>query len=143
MPKATKSAQHEQLTIENVVLSEEISEQEETSSDQEQDVEQEVTISPPQAFPSIFMPYIEVPKMDWTVNDQLYNRFLKWKLKCGNILECEFVMLAETRKYKKVIALSGDFGIDQYVSWCLPQKNCAWMSFGPNLKSSANCRQMK
>ena len=66
MPKAIKSAQHEQDTIEHV-LPEETSKQEETSSDQEQDVEQKVTHSPPQAFPSMFVPYIEGPKMDWTV----------------------------------------------------------------------------
>ena len=49
MPKATKSAQHEQHTIEHV-LSEETSEQEEASSDQqEEDVEQEVNSIPPQA----------------------------------------------------------------------------------------------
>ena len=58
--------------------------------------------------------------MDWTVNNNLYNRFLKWKLKCKNILEYELAVLVETRKCKKVIAWSGDFGIDQYVSWCLP-----------------------
>ena len=59
MPKATKSAQHEQCIIENIVLPEGTSEQKETSSDQEQeDVEQEVTFSPPQAFPSMFMSYI-------------------------------------------------------------------------------------
>ena len=76
MPKATKSAQCEQHTIEYVLL-EETSEQEETSSDQEQeDVEQEITISPPQAVPSMFMPYIEDPRMDWTVDDNLYDRFL-------------------------------------------------------------------
>ena len=34
-----------------------------------------------------FVPYIEGPKMDWTVNDGLYYRFLKWKLKCENILD--------------------------------------------------------
>ena len=85
MPKTTKSSQHEQQTIGHV-LPEETSDQEETSSDQEQEnVEQEVTVSPPQAFPSMFMPYIEGPKMDWTVNDNLCNRFLKWKLKCENI----------------------------------------------------------
>ena len=55
MPKATKSAKCEQHTIENV-LPEEISEQEETSSDQEQEIEQEVPLTPPQAFPSMFMP---------------------------------------------------------------------------------------
>ena len=42
-----------------------------------------------------------------------------WKLKCENILECELAMLSETRKCKKVIAWPGDFGIGQYVSWCL------------------------
>ena len=33
-----------------------------------------------------FVPYIERPKMDWTVNDGLYHQFLKCKLKCENIL---------------------------------------------------------
>ena len=45
MPKATKSAQHEHLTIE-YVLPKETSEQEETSPDQEQD--NEVVIQSPQ-----------------------------------------------------------------------------------------------
>ena len=47
--------------------------------------------------------------MDWTVNDNLHNRFLKCKLNCENILEFELAMLAEIRKCKKVIAWSGDF----------------------------------
>ena len=67
----------------------------------------------------MFMPYIEGPKMDWTVIDGLYHRFLKWHLKCENILECELAMLPEKRQWKKVIARSGDFGMDQYVSWNL------------------------
>ena len=50
---------------------------------------------------------IEGPKMNWTVNDSLYHRFLKWHLKCENILECELMMLPERRKCKKVIAWSG------------------------------------
>ena len=29
-------------------------------------------------------------------------------------------MLPESKKCKKVIAWNGDFGMDQYVSWCLP-----------------------
>ena len=65
------------------------------------------------------MPYIEGPKMDWTVNDGLYHRFLKWCLKCEDILECELATLPEKRLCKKVIAWSGDFGMDQYVSWNL------------------------
>ena len=59
-----------------------------------------------QLIPNMFMPYIEGPKIDWTVYDGLYNRFLKWHLKCENILECELVKLSERRKCKKVIAWS-------------------------------------
>ena len=33
-----------------------------------------------------YMPYIEGPYMDWTVNDNLYHRFRKWYLKYKNIL---------------------------------------------------------
>ena len=32
----------------------------------------------------MYMPYIEGPCMDWTVNDNLYHIFLKWCLKCKN-----------------------------------------------------------
>ena len=66
------------------------------------------------------MLYIEGSKMDWTVNDSLYHRFLKWKLKCEHILKHELAMLPESKKCKEVIVWSGDFGMDQYVSWCLP-----------------------
>ena len=57
--------------------------------------------------------------MDWTVNDSLDHRFLKWKLNCENILDCELAMLPESKKCKKVITWSGNFGMDQFVSWCL------------------------
>ena len=67
----------------------------------------------------MFMPYIKGPKMDWTVNDSLYHRFLKWKLKCENILDFELAMLPKAKNFKKAIAWSRDFGMDQYVSWCL------------------------
>ena len=71
-------------------------------------------------------------------------------MKCENILECELAMLPEIRQYKKVIARSGDFGMDQYVSWslsneelmldkirekfeefCKPQSNEVWARFDP------------
>ena len=61
--------------------------------------------------------------MDWTVNDSLYHRFLKWKFKCENILDCELTTLSEARKLKTVITWSEDFRIDQYVSWYLPPEN--------------------
>ena len=65
------------------------------------------------------MPYIEGLQMDWTVNDHLYHRFLKWHLKCKNILECKLAALPEHQQCKKVIAWSRDCGMDQYVSWNL------------------------
>ena len=83
---------------------------------------------------NMFMPYIEGPKMDWTVNDSLYHHFLKWKLKCENILECELAALPEPQQCKKVIAKSGDFGMDQYVSWGLTKDELElgiiWSWFG-------------
>ena len=94
------------------------------------------------------MPYIEGPCMDWTVNYNLYCRFLKWQLKCENILECKLVALPECQQCKKVIAWSGDCRMDQYVSWnlssneltldtiwgkyeeyCKPQSNKVWARF--------------
>ena len=89
--------------------------QDETSLHEESELEQEVFTNPsnPQVhqpvYPSMYMPYIEGPKMDWMVNNALYHRFPKWKLKCENILECELVALPECQKCKKVIAWSGDF----------------------------------
>ena len=73
-----------------------------------------------QNVPAMFMPYIEDPKIDRTVNDGLHHSVLKWKLKCENILDCALAMLPESKKCKKVTAWSGDFGMDQYVSWYLP-----------------------
>ena len=92
-----------------------------SSSDQEHDPE--VTLNShrqPQLTLGKFMPYIQGPKMNWTVNDGLYYWFLKWHLKCKNILECELAALPERQQCKKVLAWSGDFGMDQYVSWGLP-----------------------
>ena len=79
------------------------SSQEEFSSlDQEPDPE--VSFQPcrqPQPVPSMFMPQIEGPKIDWTVNDGLYHRFLKWHLKCENLLECKLAALPEHKKARK------------------------------------------
>ena len=62
--------------------------------------------------------------MHWTVNDGLYHRFLRWRLKCDNILECELATLPECQKCKKVVAWGRDFGMDNYVSWHLPKEDC-------------------
>ena len=100
----------------------------ETSTHEESEPEQEVSINHPHpnapqpVYTNMYMPYIEGPKMDWTVNDPLYHRFLKWKLKLENILECKLTALPEYQKCKKVIAWSTDFGMDQYVSWELSKE---------------------
>ena len=100
--------------------------QEDSNLSHESDSEDEVVIQRPQytqpsksqkqVMQPMYMLYIEGPKMDRTVNDSLYHRFLKCKIKCENILDCELAVLSEARKCKKVVAWSGDFGIDQYVS---------------------------
>ena len=57
-------------------------------------------------------------------------------------MECEPAMLVDTRKYKKVIAWSGDFGIDQYVScWLPPEELCLdviWTKFEEFCKPQTN-----
>ena len=90
----------------------------------------------------MFMSYIEGPKMDCTVNDGLYHRFLKWHLKCENILECELEMLPERRKCKQVISWSGDFGMEHYVSWSLSTEELTldtiWEEFEEFCKPQSN-----
>ena len=71
----------------------------------------------------MYMPYIEGPCMDWTVNNNLYHRFLKWHLKCENILECKLAALLECQKCKKVIAWSGS--VDEWYNTMQAQVNLA------------------
>ena len=82
MPRTTINSSH---VIDNNESQEDFSTQEGSSSEQEQDQEDFLQQSQAQLIPNMFMPYIEGPKMDWTVNDSLYHRFLKWSLKCKNI----------------------------------------------------------
>ena len=102
--------------------------QDETSLHEESEPEQVVftNLFNPQVhqpvYPSKYMPYIEGPKMDRMVNDALYHRFLKCKLKCKNILECELAAFPECQKCQKVIAWLGNFRMDQYVSWGLSKE---------------------
>ena len=126
MPRPTKNS----VSVHNTSVNEENSmvSQESSSSGVEMDV-QSLQCFPPstsqlQSFVQpMFMSYIEGSKMDWTVNDSLYHRFLKWKLKCENILDCEIAMLPESKMCKKDIVWSDDFGMDQYVSQYLPAKD--------------------
>ena len=86
MPKTTKSSAQESNQTpppEELVPS---SQDEISTSDHKPDPE--ITFQPPrqlQPVPRMFIPYIEGPEMDWTVNAGLYYRFLKWHLKCESI----------------------------------------------------------
>ena len=81
-------------------------------------------------------------QMDWMANDALYHRFLQWKLKCKNILECELAALSECQKCKKIITWSSDFEMDQYVSWGLSKDDMnldtIWKRFGDFCKLQLN-----
>ena len=51
------------------------------SSNSDQELDPKVSFHPAVPSPStstMFMPYIEGPKINWTVDDGLYHRFLKW-----------------------------------------------------------------
>ena len=109
MPQATKSTKGPSNSM--MADTTDKVRQDEASVHEESEPEQEVFIhqSHPQvhqpAYPSMYMPYIEGPRMDWMVNDALYHMFLKWKLKCENMLECELAALPECQKCKKSYSL--------------------------------------
>ena len=77
MPRLTKNSAHvanTSVSQENSIIS-----QESSSSDVEMDVQSpqcfQTSAGQPQSFVQpMFMPYIEGPKMDWTVNDSLYHK---------------------------------------------------------------------
>ena len=90
----------------------------------------------------MFMPYIEGPKMNWTVNDGLYHRFLKWHLKCEMILNCELAYLPTKQECQKVIMWYDDFGMDLYVSWNISKEDLTldaiWTKFEEFSKPQTN-----
>ena len=120
----------------------------ETSTHEESEPDQEVSINHPHSsapqtvYTNMYMPYIEGPKIDWMVNDALYHRFLKRKLKCKNLLECELTALTECQKCKKIIAWSGDFGMDQHVPCGLSKEemnpDTIWERFEDFCKPQSN-----
>ena len=89
MAKANKNAQCEPHTHDTFPP------EEETSFEEESESKQEVSIRQHQAPTSAYVPYIEGPKMNWAVDGSLYNRFIKWKIKCENLLDCKLAMLSE------------------------------------------------
>ena len=144
MPKVKISAKAHTSAIPDQEIDVSSSHEESTGSDHESENEISFHPSRPQAsnlvMQNMFMPYIEGPNMDWTVDNNLYHQFLKWQLKCENILECKLAALLEPQQCKKIIAWSGDFGMDQYVSWCLTkeelQLDTIWTQFEEFCKPS-------
>ena len=146
MPKVKASAKAHTSAIPEQEVDTHSSHEESASSDHESD--SEISFHPSRkqatnpAMQQMFMPYKEGPKMDWTGNDSLYNCFLKWKLKCENILECELAALPAPQQCKKLIAWSGDLGMDQYVPWGLTKDELEletiWSSFEEFCKPLSN-----
>ena len=70
----------------------------------------------PYPYSGMMVPYVEGPKMDWTVDDALHSRFIRWRIKCKNILDCQLAILQVNAKCKQVIQWSGGAGLDMYIS---------------------------
>ena len=101
MPKSSKTSSPK---VKNNPSQDEASIHDKSSSDQE--IDHEVIVDQShvqQAVSSMFITYIEGPKMGWAVNNGLYHRFLKWRLECENILEYELAMLAERKNARKLL----------------------------------------
>ena len=88
MPKSTKSSAQGSKPV--TPPEEDMSSTQEELSSSEQEADPEVSFHPhhllqpstsqvrqPQPAARMYMPYIEGPRMDWTINDGLYHRFLK------------------------------------------------------------------
>ena len=144
MPKAVKNSSSEQ-SVPPSEVPENTDTQAESSNSEDQEPDPEVSFHPavhPLTTPTMFMPYSEGPKMNWTVDNGLYHRFLKWRLKCETILDCELSNLPAKQKGQKVIAGSGNFGMDLYVSWSIPKEeltlDAIWAKFEKFSKPQMN-----
>ena len=143
MPKAMKKSSPEQSMPPSEEHESVDTQAEMSSSGQESDPEVSFCSTlPSHSTPTMFMPYIEGPKMNWAMDDGLYHRFLKWHLKSETILDYELANLPEKQKCQKVIAWLGDFGMDLYISWSLPKEELTldtiWARFEEFLKPQSN-----
>ena len=63
-------------------------------------INQKLTFSPPPTINNASKKdqapiYIDGPKMNWSMDDELYSRFQDWKLECELILDGELAEIAE------------------------------------------------
>ncbi len=63
------------------------------------------------------VPYVKGPVMDWTMNDELFNRFKSWKLECELILDSIFANFSEAIRVNTLLRWSGQFGLQKFQSW--------------------------
>ena len=82
MPKATRKSKHAENTNENELQADSNLSHESSSDDEVvlQSPQFKSSKSQVQVMQQMYMPYIEGPKMNWTLNDNLYHRFFKWKI---------------------------------------------------------------
>ena len=92
------------------------------------------------------VPYVESPKMDWTIDDAFHSRFMQWKIigkPWRTFLTVSFQYFKRVLDLgKKVIQLSGDVGLDMYISWALSAADVKlqtiWTKFEEFCKSQLN-----
>ena len=78
MPRTTKPAKASTSAVEKI-QDESSSHEESSSSDQQQDQEDFIKPLKTQLLPNMIMPYIEGPKVDWTVKESDYMEWSFWE----------------------------------------------------------------
>ena len=129
MPKATRKSNYVANTSENELQANSNLSHESISDDKVvlQIPQLKSSKNQVQVMQQMYMPYIKGPIMDWTVNDSLYHRFIKWKIKCENIMDCKLAMLSEGRKCKKIVAWSGNLALTNMQHAARSKINYAWI----------------
>ena len=90
----------------------------------------------------MYMPYIEGPKWTGLWMTDLTTDSWNGKLNVKIYWIVNWQCYQKQENAKKVVAWSGDFGIDQYVSWCLPPEHLClemiWNKFKEFCKAQTN-----
>ena len=148
MPKSRNSAKAQPSTL--PVEEEEVPNQHEESTSSDQKFDGEVPFhtirqqAPPYFPPNMFMPYIEGLLMDWTVNDGLYHRFLKLRLKCKKHIRLQTCSTPWMSKMQESCNLErGLLDGPVLCPGACPRKTLAWTQFGSTLKNFASPKWMK